>query len=308
MNYILHLNKTFSKFCADDRLTPYHISLYFGLFQYWNLAKFRNPISISRDELMRASKIGSVNTYIRCIKELGVWQYIQYIPSYDPQKGSQVHLYNFDNANDKTINNGTNISNNKGSDKATKKTAGKADEKPVIPSINSLNKTNKLNNKNKYGHTRKKSSKRSLSLHSGKADTGRGEQRNRRFEDADGKQKNSSSKKVAPKKVESASVDEIPSVSLGKKSAGEKESLVTPTLKEIELHFVENKWPLLEAEKFFNHYESNGWLVAGKTPMKNWKASTANWMLNSQKFSWNKSTPAPGNLHTHNDKDYAEPL
>ncbi len=292
MNYIIHLNKTFSKFCADDRLTPYHISLYFGLFQYWNLAKFRNPISISRAELMRASKIGSVNTYIRCLKELDAWQYIQYIPSYDPQKGSQVHLYNFDNANDKTKSNVTDISNDKGTGKGAKKTTGKAPEKPMIPSINNSNKTNKLNTKNKYGHTRKKNSKKSLSLHSGKVDTGRGEQR----------------KKVAPKKVESALAGEIPSVSLGKKSSVQKEKFVAPTLKEVELHFVENKWPLLEAEKFFNHYESNGWLVAGKTPMKNWKASTANWMLNSQKFSWNKSIPAPGNLHTSTDKNYAEPL
>ncbi|MDO8999844.1 MAG: transcriptional regulator [Bacteroidota bacterium] len=270
MNYIIHLNKTFSKFCADDRLTPYHISLYFGLFQYWNLAKFRNPISISRSELMRASKIGSVNTYIRCLKELDTWQYIQYIPSYDPQKGSQVHLYNFDNANDKTKNNATDISNDKGTGKGVKKTTGKANKKPVIPSINNSNKTNKLNSKNKYGHTRKKSSKKSLSSDIASTTSGRGEQR----------------KKVATK----------------------KESFTAPTLKEIELHFVENKWPLLEAEKFFNHYESNGWLVAGKTPMKNWKASSANWMLNSQKFSWNKSTPAPGNLHTSTDKNYAEPL
>jgi len=268
MNYILHLNKTFSKFCADDRLTPYHISLYFGLFQYWNLAKFRNPISISRAELMRASKIGSVNTYIRCLKELDTWKYIQYIPSYDPQKGSQVHLYNFDNANDKTKSNATDISNDKGADKGAKKTSGKATEKPVIPSINNSNKTNKLNNKNKYGHTRKKSFKRSLSLHSGEATSGRTKE----------------------------------------KSSGQKESFIAPTLKEVELHFVENKWPLLEAEKFFNHYESNGWLVSGKTPMKNWKASSANWMLNSKKFSWSNTTPAPGNLHTSNDKDYAEPL
>jgi hypothetical protein len=138
MNYILHLNKTFSKFCEDERLTPFHISLYFALFQYWNIAKFRNPISVSRDEMMRAAKIGSVNTYIRCMKELDKWNYTQYIPSYNPQKGSQVYLYNFD----KTNNNATDISNNKGSDKASKKADGKAGETQVIPSINSLNNTN----------------------------------------------------------------------------------------------------------------------------------------------------------------------
>ena len=41
----------------------------------------------------------------------------------------------------------------------------------------------------------------------------------------------------------------------------------------------------LEANKFFNYYESNGWKV-GKNSMKNWKAATVNWMKN------NYSTPA----------------
>lgn len=84
MNYIIHLNKTFVLFCKDEKLTPYHVSLYFSLFQYWNMAKFRSPISISRDELMRASKIGSVNTYFRNIKDLHAWNYIKHIPSYNP--------------------------------------------------------------------------------------------------------------------------------------------------------------------------------------------------------------------------------
>ena len=35
-----------------------------------------------------------------------------------------------------------------------------------------------------------------------------------------------------------------------------------------------------EAEKFFDHYESNGWKVGGKGPMKCWKSSVRNWMRN----------------------------
>ena len=44
---------------------------------------------------------------------------------------------------------------------------------------------------------------------------------------------------------------------------------------------VGNRWTeskvRTEAQKFFNYYESNGWLV-GKNPMQNWKASAINWM------------------------------
>jgi hypothetical protein len=40
----------------------------------------------------------------------------------------------------------------------------------------------------------------------------------------------------------------------------------------------------IEAEKFFNYYESNGWRV-GKNPMKNWKAAANNWITNSNTYA-----------------------
>lgn len=33
-----------------------------------------------------------------------------------------------------------------------------------------------------------------------------------------------------------------------------------------------------EAEKFVDHYESNGWKVGGKAPMKSWQAAVRNWL------------------------------
>ena len=48
-----------------------------------------------------------------------------------------------------------------------------------------------------------------------------------------------------------------------------------------------NIWPdakvISEAKAFFNHYESNGWMV-GKNKMKNWEAAVRNWMNNNSKF------------------------
>lgn len=49
-----------------------------------------------------------------------------------------------------------------------------------------------------------------------------------------------------------------------------------PTLLECKDYFKELLIPL-EAEKFFDHFESNGWRVGGKAPMKNWKAAARNW-------------------------------
>jgi len=96
MNYIRQLTAAMEKFASDDRLNPSHVSLYLALFQYWNLARFKNPVvSISRDDIMRLSKIGSKVTYHRCIKDLHHWSYLQYLPSHNPFKGSQVYMFNF---------------------------------------------------------------------------------------------------------------------------------------------------------------------------------------------------------------------
>lgn len=39
-----------------------------------------------------------------------------------------------------------------------------------------------------------------------------------------------------------------------------------------------------ESEKFFNHYESNGWKV-GKNPMKNWSSALSNWFMRKKEFN-----------------------
>jgi hypothetical protein len=44
---------------------------------------------------------------------------------------------------------------------------------------------------------------------------------------------------------------------------------------------------ITESKAFFNHYESNGWMV-GKTKMKKWQASVSKWMNNNVKFENNK--------------------
>lgn len=62
----------------------------------------------------------------------------------------------------------------------------------------------------------------------------------------------------------------------------------TPTLEEVQA-YASAKEPstpgaLDEVPRFFNHYESNGWKVSGKTPMKKWQAAFDNWMSRRQQF------------------------
>jgi hypothetical protein len=82
-----------------------------------------------------------------------------------------------------------------------------------------------------------------------------------------------------------------------------------PTIENVKSFFQENNFPELEANKFFNYFSSNGWLVGGKTPMVNWQAAAKNWMLNANKFNATEpKSDRAKHLNTTTDKDYAEPL
>ena len=95
MNYIRHLNAFFSFVRNDERLTCSHVSLYLALFQYWNFNRFQNPFPVFRTDIMQLSKIGSKNTYHKCLKELHLAQYIIYhtkVSKYQPVKISMLRL------------------------------------------------------------------------------------------------------------------------------------------------------------------------------------------------------------------------
>ncbi|WP_159433516.1 hypothetical protein [Flavobacterium cucumis] len=102
-----------------------------------------------------------------------------------------------------------------------------------------------------------------------------------------------------------------------------------PTLEETQIYFLEKNFAEVEAQRFFNYFESNGWLVGGRAKMKDWKAAARNWMLNAKKYAENatkKSVAAirtegssnplgsktfslnPNHLHVTNHKNYGEAL
>lgn len=54
---------------------------------------------------------------------------------------------------------------------------------------------------------------------------------------------------------------------------------VKPTVDEVRAYAAQKGYAV-DADKFVNYYESNGWRV-GRSPMKNWKAAVANWAHNS---------------------------
>lgn len=53
-----------------------------------------------------------------------------------------------------------------------------------------------------------------------------------------------------------------------------------PTIQELQSKIIEKKYNV-DAERFYNHYESNGWKV-GKNKMKSWVSALANWNKTNQ--------------------------
>jgi len=84
--------------------------------------------------------------------------------------------------------------------------------------------------------------------------------------------------------------------------------------------FKKEKWPEMEAQKFYNHYQSIGWKIGGKIKIENWHASAKNWMLKAEEIKQDKRknelsqnqdnhhSREGGNLHTTRNKNYNKPL
>lgn len=75
-----------------------------------------------------------------------------------------------------------------------------------------------------------------------------------------------------------------------------------PTILEAIDYFFEKESTKDDAEKFHDHFTSNGWLVSGKAKMKDWQASARNWIKNSKK--WNKDNGTKPSRQPATIEDY----
>src|SRR5690554_6225723 len=276
VNYILHIENALLKFRDDPRITPWHVSLYMSLFQLWNSTRFKDEINIRRDDLMQFSKIGSTNTYSKCLKQLSEWKYINYIPSKSRFKSSKVHMCRFDTTH------GTTPDTTRGTTPDTTRgtTPDTSCEHLVRPFLNN---TKHIENNNKLYKTKEGEEKKSSTHPS----------QNKNDESSFCKDELHSSKKSNKSDLNSPTT---------------KKRFSPPDLQEVKTFFHENKSCYQVAEMFFNHFESNGWKVAGKAPMKKWKAAARNWIMRDEKYQAQSRSPAQQRLHVNENKDYSEPL
>lgn len=272
MNYIKHLNHFFNKVQYDNEIAPSQIALYLALFQCWNKQRFENPIYIIRDEVMRLSKITSCTTYHRSMKILHKNGYIIYEPSYNPYIGSKIYFKNL------TDDHKTDNLTTSNYDEANPITLSKNDE--VIEKVMTKAMERATVSINKHINNKQENNKLSLS------------------------EERENCSKMEEKKNVQLPQNEIPPK---EKSSAKKEKVEIPTIDEVQNFFHEKGGSSIEAEKFFNYYESTGWLVGGKSKMKKWRAAASNWIINAKASSLNvfgQQKP----LDTSKNKRYDEPL
>ena len=242
MNYIKHLTGFFEKVVIDKALNPTHVSLYMALFQFWNCNRFKNPISINRDEVMRISKISSKATYHKCLKNLHSLGYINYEPSYNPFKGSHVILFNFSEDLKPAPKSERKLKNEPLIEPVSEQALNKSctsnetsTEQAVVPSINYINKTNSSNDKNVSNLN----------------------ERAKKIEnDSDNKIEKSKEEKSSAKKEE-------------KEFVFTSSKVEKPTIEIVKTYFQENNFPELEAQKFFNYFLSIFYWISYNYPLLN---------------------------------------
>lgn len=222
-----------------------------ALFQYWNFNRFQNPFPVYRDNMMKLSKIGSKNTYHKCIKELHQAKYIYYHPSpskFLPVKVSigrldiqeepasrykQLGLFGEENPDSASPKIDT--------DSVPDLTATGTDfDTGTVPKMGHNIKLNFLKNKTVSNTPTKNFSKNE-------------------------KQKNENNSPAGvPNSVHSAE---------------QSRSMLKITLSEVEEFFISANYPTTEAQKFFYYNRGRGWMLRDKVPIKDWESLAHKWML-----------------------------
>jgi hypothetical protein len=268
MNYIRHLNAFFSFVRSDNRLTSSHVSLYLALFQYWNFNRFQNPFPIYRENIMQICKIGSKNTYHKCLKDLHATHYIIYqagITRHQPVKITIIRLDKKQDLNYEQLDL-FKVQNNEISSQ-------KVD--PFNVPILSPQTPSYVPN---MGHALVPD----LIRISPNIDTGTVPNMGHLIKH---KQINSVCKTHTSvfeknKKIQNA-INTPPFRDQAENGAPRAANLIhIPNLSEVEEFFRTHKYPLKEARKFFYYNKGKAWKLPGNLPIADWPSLAHKWILN----------------------------
>jgi hypothetical protein len=332
MNYIRHLNGFFERLAEDERLSSYHISLYIALFQQWNANRFHDQFTISRMEVMQLARIGSVNTYARCIKELADWGYITYLPSSNLHSGSKVSCTRFDirsdtagrTASDTGIKSDTacDIPTNTTTDTGTSgdlksdtargiaRDTGIQNDTAGSTGSNTATGTDiTADTENDTGRITATRKNESTGI---KSDTGTDTASDTLFINITNNNKQEE-KSVRRNQKEDFAENEKNEKQAGKTNTenSSSEKFQIPDLLVVEQFFEQNRSSGHEARNFYAHYQSTGWKTGDMKRILSWQAVARKWMNNTHENTNNErefNKVGTGNLSVTVNKNYNEPL
>lgn len=332
MNYIRHLNGFFERLAKDERLSSYHISLYLALFQHWNANRFSDQFTISRTEVMSLARIGSANTYARCMKELVECGYITYQPSSNLHSGSKVTCIRFDMGSDTAgntacdtgikSNTATDTTSNTGSgtgisgdlksdtgvdttgdtgiqcDAATDTTADTTADTGITTSTENDTGRSTATGKNDLTGTKSDigTDTASDTLFINITNRNKQEEKSVRRNQKEDFAENEKSEKQADKtNPENLSF----------------EKFQIPDLPVVEQFFEQNRISGHEARNFYAHYQSTGWKTGDMKAIVSWQAIARRWIENIQNNRTDEresNQVRTGKLGVTVNKNYHEPL
>lgn len=85
-----------------------------------------------------------------------------------------------------------------------------------------------------------------------------------------------------------------------------KNKFTKPTKEQVKQYIIANKLVNVDAEIFYDHYESNGWYISNR-PMKDWQATLRNWNRRALSFkSNNNKSQNKGNIFYDRLKEMEE--
>lgn len=290
MNYIRHLNAFFSFIRSDNRLTSSHVSLYMALFQYWNFNRFQNPFPVYRENMMQLSKIGSKNTYHKCIKQLHQAQYILYHPPTSKFQLVKISMIRLDTKQEASNYKQLDLfSPNIETDSVSNLTAKSTDfDTGTVPKMGQyIKQTYKQERETPTHQIFKRNKKIQKSINDFAASD--------HFPSPSGATEQSEGwdlRSGRRRRTDEADMAGVPkSLPMGKNiPSREGFGVGLPSLNEVEEFFKQKNYPATETKKFYNHYKAIGWKIQGKTPIEDWKALIEKWMENAKK--WNDTTKA----------------
>ena len=74
---------------------------------------------------------------------------------------------------------------------------------------------------------------------------------------------------------------------------GARNKFQKPNAEQVRQFAESNSLPIAEAEPFCDHFESNGWRVGGRGPMKDWQAAFRNWCRRIPEFKRGAAAAGP---------------